>query len=48
VENQVGVGASALWVKNLEELNARLLDGVAYARAHKHPEFKEHTGMVGV
>jgi hypothetical protein len=33
-----------LRVKSLEELNAWLLDRcVAYARAHKHPEFKERT-----
>jgi hypothetical protein len=33
-----------LRVKNLEELNAWLLDRcVTYARVHKHPELKEHT-----
>jgi transposase len=49
VENQVGVVRQRFFtprlrVKSLEELNAWLLDRcVAYARAHKHPEFKERT-----
>jgi hypothetical protein len=49
VENQVGVVRQRFFtprlrVKNLEELNAWLLDRcVAYARSHKHPELKERT-----
>jgi hypothetical protein len=31
-------------VKSYEELNARLLDkGIAYAKAHRHPELRERT-----
>ena len=49
VENQVGnirerFFAPRLRVKNYEELNAWLLDQcLAYAKAHRHPEFRERT-----
>jgi transposase len=49
VENQVGLVRERFFtprlrVKNLEELNAWLLDQcVAYAKAHKHPERPEQT-----
>ena len=49
VENQVGLVrerffTSRVRVKNLEELNAWLLDQcMAYARAHRHPEMRERT-----
>jgi transposase len=49
VENQVGLIRERLFtprvqVKSFEELNDWLLDRcVAYAKAHKHPEFKDRT-----
>jgi len=49
VENQVGVVRSRFFtprlrVKNYAELNAWLLDKcIAYARAHRHPEFRDQT-----
>jgi hypothetical protein len=49
VENQVGLIRERFFtprvrVKSFDELNAWLLDRcVAYAKAHKHPEFKEQT-----
>jgi transposase len=49
VENQVGLVRERFFTprlrfKNLDELNAWLLDQcVAYARAHRHPEIREHT-----
>ncbi|GJE62520.1 hypothetical protein MPOCJGCO_4653 [Methylobacterium trifolii] len=49
VENQVGLVRERFFtprvrVKSYEELNALLLDGViAYAKAHPHPEEREHT-----
>jgi hypothetical protein len=49
VENQVGLVrerffTARLRVKSFEELNALLLDRViAYAKAHRHPEFTERT-----
>jgi hypothetical protein len=49
VENQVGLVRERFFtprlrVKSYEELNAWLLDQcVAYARAHRHPEIREHT-----
>jgi hypothetical protein len=49
VENQVGLVRERFFtprlrVKNLEELNALLLDRcVAYARSHQHPERREQT-----
>jgi transposase len=49
VENQVGnirerFFAPRLRVKNYEELNTWLLDQcLAYAKAHRHPEFRERT-----
>jgi transposase len=49
VENQVGnirerFFAPRLRVKNYEELNAWLLDQcLTYAKAHRHPEFRERT-----
>ena len=49
VENQVGnirerFFAPRLRVKNYEELNAWLLDQcLSYAKAHRHPEFRERT-----
>jgi len=49
VENQVGLirerfFTPRLRVKSFDELNAWLLDRcVAYAKAHKHPEFKDQT-----
>jgi transposase len=49
VENQVGVVRERFFtprlrVKSYEELNAWLLDRcIAYARAHRHPEFRERT-----
>jgi transposase len=49
VENQAGLVRERFFtprprVKSLDELNAWLLDQcVAYAKAHKHPEFKEQT-----
>jgi len=49
VENQVGLVRERFFtprlrVKSYEELNALLLDKcVAYARAHRHPEFGDHT-----
>ncbi len=49
VENQVGLVRERFFTprlrfKSLDELNAWLLDQcVAYARAHRHPEIREHT-----
>jgi transposase len=49
VENQVGLVRERFFtprlkVKSFEELNGLLLDKcVAYAKAHKHPEFKDKT-----
>jgi transposase len=49
VENQVGVVRERFFtprlrVKSYDELNAWLLDRcVSYAKAHRHPEFKERT-----
>jgi transposase len=49
VENQVGLVrerffAPRLRVKSYDELNAWLLDKcIAYAKAHRHPEFKDQT-----
>ena len=49
VENQVGLVrerffSPRLRVKSYEELNAWLLDQcIAYAKAHRHPEFKDRT-----
>jgi hypothetical protein len=49
VENQVGLVrerffSPRLRVKSYEELNAWLLDKcIAYARAHRHPEFRDQT-----
>jgi transposase len=49
VENQVGLVRERFFtprlrVKSYEELNAWLLDqAVAYAKAHRHPEFKDRT-----
>ena len=49
VENQVGLVrerffAPRLRVKSYDELNAWLLDQcIAYAKAHRHPEFKDRT-----
>jgi len=49
VENQVGLVRERFFtprlrVKSYEELNALLLDKcVAYARAHRHPEFRDRT-----
>src|SRR5437899_2094099 len=49
VENQVGLVRERFFtprlrVKNLDELNAWLLDRcIAYAKAHKHPEFADKT-----
>jgi hypothetical protein len=49
VENQVGLVrerffSPRLRVKSYEELNAWLLDkAIAYAKAHRHPEFKDRT-----
>ena len=49
VENQVGLIRERFFtprvrVKSFDELNAWLLDRcVAYAKAHKHPEFKDQT-----
>ncbi len=49
VENQVGVVrerffAPRLRVKSYDELNAWLLDQcIAYAKAHRHPEFRDRT-----
>ena len=49
VENQVGLVrerffAPRLRVKSYDELNAWLLDqAIAYAKAHRHPEFKDQT-----
>src|SRR5882757_6266615 len=49
VENQVGLVRERFFtprlrVKSYDELNALLLDKcIAYARAHRHPEFRERT-----
>ena len=49
VENQVGLVRERFFtprlrVKSYDELNALLLDKcIAYARAHRHPEFREQT-----
>jgi len=49
VENQVGLVRERLFsprlrVRSYEELNAWLLDRcIAYARAHRHPEFRDQT-----
>ena len=49
VENQVGLVRERFFtprirVKSYEELNAWLLDQcIAYAKAHRHPEMREHT-----
>ena len=49
VENQVGLVrerffAPRIRVKSYDELNAWLLDqAIAYAKAHRHPEFKDQT-----
>ncbi len=49
VENQVGLVRERFFtprlrVRSYEELNARLLDrAIDYARAHRHPEFRERT-----
>jgi transposase len=49
VENQVGLVRERFFtprlrVKSYEELNAWLLDrSIAYAKAHRHPEFKDQT-----
>ncbi len=49
VENQVGLVRERFFtprlrVKSYEELNALLLDKtIAYARAHRHPEFRDQT-----
>jgi transposase len=49
VENQVGLVRERFFtprlrVKSYEELNDRLVDHcIAYARAHRHPEFRERT-----
>ena len=49
VENQVGLVRERFFTprlrfKNLDELNAWLLDRcIAYAKAHKHPEFADKT-----
>jgi transposase len=49
VENQVGLVRERFFTprlrfKNYEELNAWLLDQcIAYAKAHRHPEFRERT-----
>ena len=49
VENQVGLVrerffSPRLRVKSYDELNAWLLDqAIAYAKAHRHPEFKDQT-----
>jgi transposase len=49
VENQVGLVRERFFtprlrVKSYDELNARLIDQcISYARAHRHPEFRERT-----
>lgn len=49
VENQVGVVRERFFtprlrVRSYDELNAWLLDRcIGYAKAHRHPEFKDHT-----